>query len=255
MHRALEDRAEHLGTGVAVLRKVRRPVGGLRDGATLDDGECSGRYLAHTAKEGAVVVVEESEAKVLVHLLIVDLAREGLVLQDRLDLRSEHDAAAMTSVEQRLDPEVIARQHEPWRRFALVEDRERPHPVEAAEAIRPPFRVGVEHHLGVAGRVKRVAACFQLCAQFAKVVDLAVVDHLQPAGFHGHRLVAVLEVDDAEPAKPERCDAILEMAVIIRAAMSQRDGHRRQQGAVRRPPETRYPAHVTSSLASHRDGP
>ena len=62
---------------------------------------------------------------------------------------------------------------------------------------------------------------FQLRAQLAEVVDLAVVDDLQPAVVHRHRLVTVLEVDDAEAAEAERRDRVLEVAVIVGAAMPQ----------------------------------
>jgi hypothetical protein len=195
-------------------------------------------------------VVEETETKVLVHLLLVDLASEGLVLQDRLDLRREDDPAVVPSVKEGLDPEVVAREHHPRHRRTLVENREPPHAVEAAEAIGPPLREGVEHHLGVARGVKGVSRRFQLRAQLAKVVDLAVVDDLQLAVVHRHRLAAVREVDDAEPAESERRDGILEMPVIVRTSMPERLGHRLEQGPVGCPPEARYPAHVSGSPAS-----
>ena len=87
-------------------------------------------------------------------------------------------------------------------------------------------------------------------AELAKVVDLTVVDDLQPAVIHRHRLAAVLEVDDAEAAEPERCDGVLEVPVIVRTAMPERLGHRLEQRPVGWPPEARYPAHVSASAAS-----
>ena len=195
-------------------------------------------------------MVEETETKVFVHLLLVDLAREGLVLEDRLDLRREDDPAVVTRVEEGFDPEVVASEHHPRHRCTLVENRETPHAVETAEAVGPPLRIRVEHHLGVAGRVEGVSRNLQLDPELAKVVDLAVVDDLQLAVIHRHRLAAVREVDDAEPAEPERRDRILEMPVIVRTSVPEQLGHRLEQRPVGRPPEARYPAHVSGSAAS-----
>ena len=249
LHRSLERGTECLGARVAVLREARRPVRGLRQRTALDDGERGRRHLAHTAKEGSVVVVEQPEPKVLVHLLLVDLARKGLVLQDRLDLRREEHASTVTRVEERLDAEVIAREDELRGCAALVEDGESPHPVETAEAVGAPFRIRMQHDLGVRGGVERVAGGLQLPAQLAEVVDLAVVDDLESPIVHRHRLVAVLEVDDAETAKPERRRAVLVVAVVVRTPMAQRLGHRREERAVRRAPEPRDTAHVSGTRA------
>ena len=123
-------------------------------------------------------------------------------------------------------------------------------PLKRREAVGAPLRVRVEHHLGVAGGVERVADRLQLGAQLAEVVDLAVVDDLEPAVVHRHRLRAVLEVDDAEAPEPERRCGVLEVPVIVRPAMPERDGHQLEQRAVRRTPEAGYPAHVSGSPAS-----
>ena len=146
----------------------------------LDDRERGGGHLADPAEERAVVVVEEAEAQVFVHLLLVDLARERLVLQDRLDLRREDDAAAVARVEQRLDTEVIAREHE-LRGAAVRSSRiASPHMPLKRRKQSVPHSAYAWSTTSVSQVVWNVwPSALQLGAQLAEVVDLAVVDDLR----------------------------------------------------------------------------
>ena len=195
-------------------------------------------------------MVEQPVPKVFIHLLVVDLSWEGLVLQDCLDLRCEDHSSAVTRVKEWLDAEVVTREDHALFGCALVKNGETPHAVEAAEAVGAPLRVRVQYDLGVAGGVEGVPVRLQLRAQLSKVVDLTVVDHLKPAAVHRHRLVAVLEVDDAQPPESERCGGILEVAFVVRTTMAERLGHGVEQRPVGRTPEARDPAHVRGSPAS-----
>ena len=146
-------------------------------------------------------MVEETLPEVLVEPLLVDGPRERGILEDRLDLRRKHETPVPLRVEERLDAEVIARENE-FRLVAGIEDREPPHPVETTEAADAPLGVGVQRDLGVAAGAELVPERFELGAQLAVVVDLAVVDD-DDAVIGRHRLCAAGEVDDAEAAEPE----------------------------------------------------
>jgi hypothetical protein len=116
---------------------------------------------------------------------------------EELELRAEQERGRAPVVVERLDTEPIAREQQPPR--AGVVDRDRPHTVEAGEALLAPFVVGLRHHLGVARACELAAERLQLCAQLAVVVDLAVEDK-PPACAGRERLVAVLgQVDDRQP--------------------------------------------------------
>ena len=91
------------------------------------------------------------------------------------------------------------------RRRAAVPERERPHAVEALDAVVAPLLVGGEHDLGVGLRPEAVAVRLELSAQLDVVVDLAVVEELQRAVLARERLAAsVGQVDDREPRVAER---------------------------------------------------
>src|SRR5581483_8633838 len=91
-------------------------------------------------------------------------------------LRGEQDPLPTAGEEEGFDSEVVAGEHETGRTVTPVQQRQAPHPVEAGEAVGPPFFVGVEHYLRVAIRAKGVADGLELGPQLAKVGDLAVVD-------------------------------------------------------------------------------
>src|SRR5580700_3475592 len=61
----------------------------------------------------------------------------------------------------------------------------------------------MDDRLGVAGCRKRVAAPREIAPELAEVVDLAVEDHPNRAVFISYRLIAGLEVDDAQATHAE----------------------------------------------------
>ena len=151
---------------------------------------------------GAVLVRPEAQVAVdraLVDLLLVEPARE-----DGLDLAGEQQHLALTARRghpghvQRLDAEVVAGQGEPL--LLAVPDRQAEHPVEPVERLGAPLRERLEHHLGVGVGGELAPEGDELLAQVEVVVDLAVVgDRVAPVG-GVHRLLAVRDVDDRQPA-------------------------------------------------------
>ena len=74
--------------------------------------------------------------------------------------------------------------------------------------------------------MEAVAQRFQLDPQLLKVVDLAVVDHDEPAIFSGHGLVpGRTEVDDRQTAVTQAHGPVGVDAVAIRPAMGDGVGH------------------------------
>ena len=124
--------------------------------------------------------------------------------EDGLDLGAEDQAVVADGPVERLDAEPVAREQQPPARG--VPDGEREHAAEAVHAVVAPLLVRVDDRLGVAARVIAMARRFELRAQVRVVVDLAVEDDLDRAVLVAERLRSRREIDDAQPAVPERGD-------------------------------------------------
>ena len=107
------------------------------------------------------------------------VARLGSSRQQRLDLGGEGEPPGLLGVEQRLLPEVIAREQQAA--AAPVPDREGEHAAQPREHPLAVVLVQVDQHLGVAAGPELVAPGHQLAAQRLVVVDLAVEDDLDAA--------------------------------------------------------------------------
>jgi len=128
------------------------------------------------------------------------------------------------AVVQRLDAETVARQRDSSR-VALV-DREGEHAVEALDALRAPGMEALQRDFGVAVGEEAIAACRQLLAQRAVVVQTAVERDRQSERRVAHRLLRMLgQVDDAQPSMREGDVALLERTCAIGAACTHRRAH------------------------------
>src|SRR5438477_6325341 len=96
------------------------------------------------------------------------------MLPKRVQLRREDDTVGEQLIEQRLLAGPVAREQQPL--APLVPDREGEHAVQTIEASDVPAPVGLENHFGVAVRLEDSAGAFELAADVAEVVDLAVED-------------------------------------------------------------------------------
>ena len=163
------------------------------------------------------------------------LAREPWQPPQRLQLRGEGEVARAVAVVQRLDPEAIAREHEPPP--LAVPHRDREHPAQALGEARAVLLVEVDEHLGVrVRRAEHVAGRLQLGAQLGVVVDLAVLDDDDAPVLARDRLVAALEVDDRQPPRGEPGLAVDHLAAAVGPAVPERRAHGAEHVAVDGPP-------------------
>jgi hypothetical protein len=143
-----------------------------------------------------------TEREVLVDGERVELAPEGRMRQERLQLGAEHEQAVRKlRVMKRLDPEAVAREEQGL--AITVPQREREHAPEALDALLAPLLPGVNDHLGIALRAEDVAQGRELGDQRLVVVDLAVEDHHDAAVLVVERLLSGGEVDDRKPPVTE----------------------------------------------------
>ena len=116
-----------------------------------------------------------------------------------------------------------------------VEQAEGPHADQALGAVCAPLEVRAQQHFGVAVRTEHVAAGAEIVADLDVVVDLAVFGQREAAAFIVHRHVAErAQVEDAQPLVSERAAAEDFEALIVRATMALRVGHRLERRDVLR---------------------
>src|SRR5690606_9944460 len=126
-------------------------------------------------EERTLGVVVHPEPEVPVDGDVVGAARHYSGGQYRPDFTAErHPAGAVTGEVERFDAELVSCQHQ--LAGGGIQDRQREHAVEPVERALAPLLPGGQHHLGVTGGTELVTAGSQLLAQFAVVVDRAVVD-------------------------------------------------------------------------------
>src|SRR5579862_2303664 len=112
----------------------------------------------------------------------------------------------------------------------------------------------MDDDLGIAVRIKKMPALFQLTPQLKEVIDLPVEHHPDGAVFVVNGLRAAGEIDDAQAphAQPGRAAGIY--SLVIWAAMDDRVAHPAHVGridAIARPSDnSRYPAHRSISFSS-----
>ena len=125
---------------------------------------------------------------------------------ERALLRCENKALRRHRIEQRLDAEAVAREKQ---FFGLgVEDRQRPHAVEARQHPFLPRLPRRKNDLGIRLGAEHRALRFEFAPKLEEIVDFAIEDdHMATIGGH-HRLVAARSrIDDRQPtvAKGDIC--------------------------------------------------
>ena len=236
-HRFRQQRVELLevlafARRVAVAREGQVPVARRPEGAVLGDEHVPGLELVNAFVDGAWRRhVEQGE--IFVDGLRTPLARHVGILEQRLQLRAEDQAAAgQLRVVERLHADAIPREQQ----AALpgVPDGEREHAAEALDRAVAPFLVAVDDDLGVGAGAEAMAARRQVRPHVGEVVDLAVEDGPDGAVFVAERLIAGREIDDAEPpvSEPDAGRDVIPGGV--GSTMRDRVGHRGQHAAVDR---------------------
>lgn len=182
--------------------------------------------------------------------------------EDRFHLRAEDELQADFRPVQRLDPEPVTGKGQ--RAGARVVDREGEHAHQFVHDSFAPLQIALQDGLGVARRAEPAAEPLESGPQFAIVVHLAVEDQRDTGLLVHHRLVAVRDVDDAQPLEAESdrpCDM---QPVLIRSAMHEAVGHRLEQSGLLEGPtvgleNSRYATHRSTpsyaGLVLRADGP
>src|SRR4051812_46049287 len=139
-----------------------------------------------------------NEREVMMDSFVVDVPAYVRMLEQRHELGSENQLAIYFRVKQWFLDHPIARKEQ--RLVALVPDRQGEHAPQIPGTISSPLVVSMNDGLGVAVGIKAMAAALEVLAEFAIVIDFAVVDN--PGGAIGvvNRLLTALQIDDGQTA-------------------------------------------------------
>ena len=105
-------------------------------------------------------------------------------------------------VVQRLDARTIAEELETL--LVRIPDGDGEHAIDVLNERIAPFKVGVEHNLGVRAGAKDVSAPLQVPSHGGEAVDLAVEHEPRAAARREHGLVGVIcQIDDRQAPEPD----------------------------------------------------
>ena len=219
----LVDLLEDLGlAGRHLGPEAQVPVAPDPRGPVFPDQVVGGREGEDALVEG-IRRLHEPEREVLVEREGRHPGEARIVRQQRLDLGGEREPAALLGVEQRLLPELVAREQQPA--VAPVPEREREHPAQPLEHPLAEVLVQVHEDLGVRPGPELMSRRRQLPVERFVVVDLAVEHDEHAAVLVRDRLVAAGQVDDAEAAHAEADPALDEGAPVVGAPMADGIAH------------------------------
>ena len=136
---------------------LRAPVTGFE----IDELPMAGAQLANP-REHRVLAGHELKRHVFADRVVIRDRGHRRVLEQRLDLRREHQMAVGHEVIQRLDAEVVASDEQ--RLAVTIVQQEREHPVELLHALRAIGGVHRQDDLGVRGRPEDESPLLQLGA-------------------------------------------------------------------------------------------
>ena len=173
-----------------------------------------GTRLAHRFEQRARGRYHRVQTELVMQAYRVDISIELAGCQDRLQVGGEVEPLFVAGIIKRLDPHAIACEEQFTR--LPVPDRERKHPVQPGDRVSAPAGIGVQNHLGIAVRVKPVAARDQVFTQFRVVIYGAVENDGVTFFGLGHRLVAGRrQVDNRETTMSEHNRTVEKLATIV----------------------------------------
>src|SRR5262245_23555668 len=123
------------------------------------------------------------------------------MFEDDLDFRSEDEQAVNNRVVKRVDAEMIACQKEPSV-LAVVNEKGKL-AIDLVKEIQPMLFVQVQQDFNIRVGAKAMALLDQYFFQLEIVEDLAIAHQHHGPVFVVYRLVAALQVDNAQTAKAE----------------------------------------------------
>ncbi len=141
----------------------------------------------------------------------------------RTQLRGKRQGSSFATQIERFDSEAIAGKVQPLR--LAVPHGQSEHPVEPFQAVGSFLSPQAKDHLDVARASEPVTLRPQLLPELPEIVDFAVEYDRQLSFGEHDRLLSGFEIDDRQPPKTERHEVIIEVPLVVRAAVHHGAGH------------------------------
>src|SRR5215510_11318187 len=145
------------------------------------------------------------------------------MFEDGLDFRSEDEQAINNRVVKRVDPEMIACQKEPPL-FAVVDD-EGKLAIDLVKEVDAMLLVEMQQDFNIRFGPKVMAHLDQYFFQLEMVEDIAIAHQHHGTIFVVDRLVATLQIDNAQTPKAQRHRMVNKISGGVGATMDQLVGH------------------------------
>ncbi len=170
------------------------PVDAAIDDIFLETEPTAGKYLADVAPDG-LRRGEIAEQEVEPDLFLRNAARDFGPCEDAGDGAAEHDAIFERRVKERLLAHSVACEEKGVGVVACVPNSEGEHAEKFFGKFNSPLLPAVEEDFGVGViAAEGVAGGLEFFAEEGVIVDFAVEDHVDIAGFIGHGLGAAQEI-------------------------------------------------------------
>src|SRR6185312_6944533 len=192
-----------------------------------------GRGKLENALINAARIGNITKGKIIIDGRAIEALIDHGMHEQRFQLGSEDDIpAADDTIVKRLLSQAVAREKENV--AVAVVQREGEHAAKSLDAIAAPLLPGMDDHLGVAPCAEAVAGTLEFRNQLLEIVDFAVENDCDRMVLVEHRLLAMGDVDNGEPAVTKADAAIDVESRSVRPAMGKGIGHPHQQRAVDR---------------------
>src|SRR5437867_610734 len=192
----------------------------------------SGRELANS-REHHLLARDVTEGEILSECALVEFRLYARVGKNCLDLRAKNKLFVVIKIVERLDPEPITRDEEAPQ--AAIPDGESEHPTQMLQAVAAVLFIQMNNRFSIALGAITVAPRLELRAQFAVIVDFAVIDDPQALVLVADRLVTSADIDNAEAPHGQSNVAFDKEAVVVRPSVHDLRIHLRQRVALNAP--------------------
>src|SRR5690349_139825 len=153
------------------------------------------------------------------------------MLEDSLDFRSEDERAINRRVVKRVDAEMIAGEEESAV-LPVVNDKGKL-AVDLVKEVHAMLLVEMKQDLNIRSGSEPMALCDQSLFQLDVVEDLAIAQQHHGTVFVVYRLIATLQIDNAQTPEAQRHRVVDEVSGGVGTAMDQLVGHAHQQLSIR----------------------
>src|SRR5207237_9810060 len=175
-----------------------------------------GEQLAYSP-EHRLWTGDVSEGEILSKCVLVEFRLYTWVGENSLNLGAKNKLFAVVKIIEGLDSQPVTRDEEAAR--VAIPNCESKHPAQMLNAVAAVLFIQMDNRFSIALRAITVAPRLELRAQFAVIIDFAVIDDPQALILVADGLMPSAHIDNAEAPHCQADVALDKKAVVVRAAV------------------------------------